>query len=140
NAIKFTPAEGQVTVRFGQAVGGRFRISVSDTGPGIAPDEVGRLFRRFSQLANARRSGAGTGLGLALTKQLTELMGGEVGVESKVGVGSSFFVDLPIRAGESMAGAEASRPGDFPLALVVDDDSAARELLELTLAGAGYRV
>jgi signal transduction histidine kinase len=142
NAIKFTPAKGRVSVSITQPGADRLRITVRDTGPGIPPEAIGNLFKRFSQLANARGAGPGTGLGLALTKQLVELMGGEVGVESTVGVGSSFFVELPIRPGESIAAPKfgADHNGDAPLALVVDDDAAARELLELTLQGAGYRV
>jgi len=141
NAIKFTPSGGRVTIGFERSSPTMLRIGVRDTGPGIAPEEIGRLFRPFSQLESGRASGVGTGLGLALTKQLVELMGGTVGVESKQSVGSYFFVDLPIDLSFVSKTESSEVPaGDPPLALVVDDDETARELLDLTLRAEGYRV
>jgi PAS domain S-box-containing protein len=140
NAIKFSPKGGVVVVRT-TTRDQRVRISVSDSGPGIAADDVPRLFRPFNQLENAREKGGGTGLGLALTKELVELMHGEIGVESVPGAGSTFFVELPRvepAAPAPEAGAHAGRE-DAPLVLIVDDDKEAQELLVLTLQGAGYR-
>ncbi|MDB4969447.1 MAG: hybrid sensor histidine kinase/response regulator [Myxococcales bacterium] len=141
NAIKFTPAEGRVGVHCALApVAGFVRIAVTDSGLGISADDLERLYQPFTQLANAKDRG-GTGLGLALTKQLVELMGGRIGIDSAVGRGSTFFFDLPIHAA---AGAVDDRPlvavSAAPLALVVDDDAAARELLAMSLQEAGYRV
>jgi PAS domain S-box-containing protein len=96
NAIKFTPAGGTVTVTLETMHGGeRVRTTVCDTGPGLAPDEVATLFTPFTQLANARERG-GTGLGLALSKNLVELMGGSIGVDSAPGAGSRFYIELPV--------------------------------------------
>jgi PAS domain S-box-containing protein len=139
NAIKFTPFGGNVTVTCGQApAAGWVRTSVTDDGAGISPEDMARLFTAFTQLENAKEQG-GTGLGLALTKQLVELMGGQIGVSSTVGVGSTFWIDLPLYSrGEVAAPAPVVRP-DSPLALIVDDDAAAQELLVLTLQENGFR-
>ncbi|MGH1490247.1 MAG: ATP-binding protein, partial [Acidimicrobiales bacterium] len=90
NAVKYTPAEGQVSVEVNEVAGGHIRITVNDTGPGIAPESIDELFRPFHRLEqdNDARS-EGTGLGLALTERLMVEMGGAIGVDSTVGVGSS---------------------------------------------------
>ena len=93
NAIKFTEA-GDVTVTLGHeaADGGRLRIAVTDTGVGIAPERLHRLFQRFSQAdGSISRQYGGTGLGLAICRSLATLMGGETGVESIEGKGSRFW-------------------------------------------------
>ncbi len=96
NAIKFTPPEGRVDLRIGPEAQGRFRIEVEDTGPGIAPEDVGRLFTPFERVgARERDRPAGTGLGLALTRRIAEGLGGAVGVRSQLGRGSVFWVVLP---------------------------------------------
>jgi signal transduction histidine kinase/CheY-like chemotaxis protein/HPt (histidine-containing phosphotransfer) domain-containing protein len=102
NAVKFTDS-GEVIVRASQVKGGGkrgepvLRIEVTDTGPGIAADSLPRLFELFSQVdaSSARRHG-GTGLGLALCKRVIEAMGGAIGVDSTVGVGSTFWFTLPL--------------------------------------------
>ncbi len=141
NAIKFTPAGGAVRVSYAPSPSpGMLRISVADTGSGISPDDQARLFAAFTQLDNAKDQG-GTGLGLALVKQLVELMGGRVGVASTVGAGSTFWIDLPLNeGGEPVAAAPAATPKQLPFALVVDDDADARELLTLLLEQNGFRV
>jgi signal transduction histidine kinase len=96
NAIKFTPPGGRVTIRAFPVGDSGFRIEVEDTGVGIAPENLARLFVEFEQLE--RRVGeklVGTGLGLALTKRIVEAQGGEVGVRSVLGQGSTFWVALP---------------------------------------------
>ncbi|MCL6701520.1 ATP-binding protein [Pseudomonas sp. T1.Ur] len=109
NAIKFTPAGGTVHLAATPMDGERFEFAVQDSGIGIAPDKLPLLFQRFSQIDNsATRHYSGTGIGLALVKDLAELMGGEVGVSSEPGRGSRFFVRLPIGDGQNTLPAEAS--------------------------------
>jgi protein-histidine pros-kinase len=109
NALKFTDDRGHVGIEVTPLDGGRFRLVVSDDGIGIRAEDIGRLFTEFEQLetGTARRFG-GTGLGLALTRKLVELHGGEIDVESEIGQGSRFGVVLPlaIRAGNDMRGQE----------------------------------
>jgi PAS domain S-box-containing protein len=94
NALKFTPAGGEVVVSL--HVCDDVELSVRDTGPGIAPEKQALLFRRFQQLdGSSTRRHEGTGIGLAMVKELAELMGGVAGVESGLGQGSRFFVRLP---------------------------------------------
>jgi signal transduction histidine kinase len=96
NALAFTPAHGVVSLRIFESSGDRYRIEVSDTGNGIAPSDLPKLFREFSQVeTGAGRARDGAGLGLVLTKRLVEAQGGTVGVESRLGVGSVFSAELP---------------------------------------------
>ncbi len=99
NAVKFTDDGGQVDIIVGQRDPGLLTLQVRDTGIGIKPEDIGRLFAQFQQLESrlARRHG-GTGLGLALTRKLVELQGGSVSVESEPGKGSTFSVILPLVA------------------------------------------
>jgi PAS domain S-box-containing protein len=97
NALKFTDNGGEVEIK-GESDGpGWFRLSVCDSGIGIKPENIGRLFREFEHLETGtdRRYG-GTGLGLALTRQIVELQGGDINVRSEVGNGSTFTVNLPL--------------------------------------------
>jgi len=97
NAAKFTPEGGQVTVR-ARVRGERFQLSVADTGIGIPDDKRAAIFEAFRQLDGGdERAYGGVGLGLALVQRLTELLGGHVVVDSQVGKGSTFTVDLPAR-------------------------------------------
>ncbi|OPG71456.1 histidine kinase [Pseudomonas ogarae] len=109
NAIKFTPAGGTVHLAVTALDGERFELAVQDSGIGIAPDKLPLLFQRFSQIDNsATRHYSGTGIGLALVKDLVELMGGEVGVNSEPGQGSCFFVRLPLGAEQNTVTTETS--------------------------------
>jgi Signal transduction histidine kinase len=154
NALKFTEA-GAVDVIVGARPreDGRVlvRFSVQDTGPGIAPQHLPMLFDRFSQgeEAEARKFG-GTGLGLAIVKQLTELMDGQVSVESELGKGSTFHVDIPLALASSAA---ASRPESAPEAepavlpgledlrvLAVDDNAVNLLVLDQMLSAFGAMV
>ncbi|KAA0682395.1 hybrid sensor histidine kinase/response regulator [Roseomonas genomospecies 6] len=97
NAVKFTDAGSvRLTVKAMGDEGGtrRYTITVSDTGIGVPEDRQRELFQRFSQLGRGR---GGTGLGLAICRRLVELMGGEIGVESRPGVGSTFWFSLPLQ-------------------------------------------
>jgi PAS domain S-box-containing protein len=96
NAVKFTPQGGKVTVRVTRQEGSCFRLEVEDTGVGIAPQQIARLFQEFQQLPNNRNAGQGTGLGLALTRHIVEAQGGSVAVRSVPGSGSVFSAVLPL--------------------------------------------
>lgn len=97
NAVKFTGKGGTVQLKAEPAEDERVRISISDTGVGIAPDDVARLFDKYEQArSRATRGEKGTGLGLYITKQLVELHGGEIKVTSELGRGSTFSFTLPI--------------------------------------------
>ncbi len=163
NAIKFTPEGGMVKVDI--ARGRNFdkpharpatdlefiRFSVSDTGIGISPEDKERIFDEFEQ-ANASLSNryGGVGLGLALTKKLVELHGGDITVESNLGEGSTFIFGIPVTspvaeaAGtENIEAVSLNFPWmkeEAPLILVVEDDFATAELLTLHLTQAGYKV
>jgi len=96
NAIKFTPESGRVWVNT-QREGGRVRVEVGDSGPGIAAAEQERIFQEFQQVeSSAKGKPEGTGLGLALAKKFVEMHGGEIWVESEMGKGSRFFFTLPM--------------------------------------------
>jgi PAS domain S-box-containing protein len=96
NGIKYNHRSGAVTVRFEKPAENRLRFLISDTGPGLEPDDLDRLFLPFTRLAAAHRETEGTGLGLALSKALIEAMGGTIGVQPGDGEGSTFYLDLPV--------------------------------------------
>ena len=95
NAVKFTPPGGAVDVITSRS-NGELRVSVSDTGPGIAPEDHERLFDEFQQTEAGIAQREGTGLGLALSKRFVELHGGRIWVESELGQGSTFVFTLPV--------------------------------------------
>jgi signal transduction histidine kinase len=97
NAIKFTDT-GEVRVT-AKAVNGHFNVCVTDTGPGIPDHERTRIFEQFHQVDSSRTKAAGgTGLGLAIAKQIVEMHGGRIWVESTLGKGSAFQMEFPTRA------------------------------------------
>ncbi|MEM6346033.1 MAG: tetratricopeptide repeat protein [Bacteroidota bacterium] len=97
NAIKFTPTGGEVAVSLAKPESHRLMLEVSDTGIGIPSDKIPLIFDRFYQADNEQtRAGEGTGIGLSLTQELVQFMGGQIEVESKEREGSSFRVYLPI--------------------------------------------
>jgi len=145
NAVKFTE-RGRVTLRAGPVDLGslqpRLHVEVEDTGIGIAPEVIDRLFRMFEQgdIGTSRRFG-GTGIGLALCRRLVEAMGGAVGVRSTPGVGSVFWLEVPLVVASSPAPVEPAK-ADFAIhrqlhVLVVDDISTNRELLRTMLTRMG---
>ncbi len=146
NAVKFTD-QGSVTVRTAwrhARKGGRMRVSVVDTGNGIAPHNVSRLFERFSQAeVSVNRTHGGTGLGLAISKGIVELLGGRIGVRSKLGQGSTFWFEIPCEpAAEAASQADETSGIDCPplRILIVDDTSVNRELVKLMLAPLGFEI
>lgn len=142
NALKFTPEGGRVGVRASAESEDQFRLEVEDTGPGISNEDTPRLFNAFQQLDTgvAKRHG-GTGLGLALTKQLVEAQGGTVGVRPAVAGGSVFFAVLPRRASESAApGSRESGMHRPASVLVVERNFEDQRVVVSSLKDAGYDV
>jgi two-component system phosphate regulon sensor histidine kinase PhoR len=114
NAIKYTPEKGSVTVRCASADGdGYVEIEVADTGIGIPRDDLPRVFERFYRVDKARsRQLGGTGLGLSIVKHLVQSLGGQVTVDSRVGVGTRFTVQIPRYCPRTDAGSAARSPLD----------------------------
>jgi signal transduction histidine kinase len=107
NALKFTPPKGSINVRILAEAERFFRLEVEDTGIGIAKADQQHLFQEFHQLdAGVAKQFQGAGLGLVLTKRIVEAQGGRVGVESELGVGSTFFALLPRGKADPEAKAE----------------------------------
>ncbi|WP_208678066.1 circadian input-output histidine kinase CikA [Synechococcus elongatus] len=141
NAVKFTEPQGMVSLRVWRE-GDRAVFQVSDTGIGIPESEQSHLFQKFQQLdTSIRRQYGGTGLGLALTKQLVELHGGHIQVESSVGQGSTFTVWIPEQSVPALIEAEPSLshlpPGH--VLLLENDEEAATVVCEM-LTAAGLKV
>ena len=94
NAIKYNRVGGTVSVRCVAASNNRLRVSVKDNGVGLAPEQLAQLFQPFNRLGQENGVEEGTGIGLVVTKQLVELMGGVIGVQSRAGAGSTFWFEL----------------------------------------------
>jgi PAS domain S-box-containing protein len=94
NAIKYNRVGGTVEVTCDMVAAGRIRISVKDTGNGLSPEKLAQLFQPFNRLGQEASAEEGTGIGLVVSKRLAELMEGEIGAESTVGVGSVFWIEL----------------------------------------------
>lgn len=146
NAVKFTE-RGQITWTIRTANGNRLVTTVEDTGPGIEPADLGRLFDKFVQAAHGVRAG-GTGLGLAISREFARLLGGDVTAESQPGRGSCFHFDIPLSEGRvtdlpSGAGLRkiaTLKAGSPPCRiLVVDDQADSRSLLVRILAAVGFQ-
>ena len=139
NAIKFTPPGGQITVTLDRITepGGTAsaRIQVLDTGPGLPPENLEKIFDRFFQNKEDRHRGAGTGIGLHFTRQLTELLGGSIRASNRTEGGACFTVTLPVKITDSLPEinsalvnapdpaktAETATEGN-PVILIVEDD------------------
>ncbi len=148
NAVKFT-AEGRVDVRVRPVAGtDRVRVEVEDTGIGIPPERLGAIFEEFTQVdASTTRRYGGTGLGLAISRRLVELMGGEIGVASEPGKGSTFWFEVPLPPVD--APALPDRPRGIPLpagelpplrVLLAEDNPVNRRLVVRMLEKAGHEV
>jgi signal transduction histidine kinase/ActR/RegA family two-component response regulator len=144
NAVKFTPG-GTVRVTVDREADGRLRFAVRDTGVGIAPDALARLFEPFVQAdASTTRRFGGTGLGPAICRRLVAAMGGEIHVESALGQGSTFWFTLPLRAAPDAAPTVAPAPTAAPegsLRVLVAEDNAVNQLVvQAILARRGHAV
>ncbi len=149
NAVKFTE-KGEVAVRVSRVMDDEdasedsclLRFSIRDTGIGIPADKIGMLFQQFTQVdASTTRKFGGTGLGLVISKQLAEMMGGDIGVESVEGQGSEFW--FTARFGLQAEGAREETPPPAELCgvrvLIVDDNATSREILVTRLSSWGMR-
>jgi signal transduction histidine kinase len=136
NAVKYNREGGRITLRTAVHEPGTVRLSVSDTGYGIGPDGLTRIFAPFERLEAVHTTVEGTGVGLALSKSLVEAMGGTIGVTSEPGVGSTFWIDLieaeaPVIDGlpvEPMSAAAAARVGGT--VLYIEDNPANVRLMQ----------
>ncbi|MGB8356796.1 MAG: ATP-binding protein [Chthoniobacteraceae bacterium] len=132
NAVKFTERGRIVVIATGEQQGKRLRIEVRDTGPGISGEEQKRLFKSFEQTSAGHRAG-GTGLGLAISREFIRLMGGDIHVQSEVGVGSTFWFEIPVGIAlpvmeEACEGLHHRRvekltPGQPELRILIADDT-----------------
>jgi CheY-like chemotaxis protein len=144
NAIKYNKKQGAVVVDCTVSAPERIRISVKDTGVGLPPEKLAQLFQPFNRLGQEAGGVAGTGIGLVVTKRLTELMEGVLGVESTVGVGSVFWCELisattpqlAIQSGEAEASVALQLPtGASPHTLLyIEDNPANLKLVEQIIA------
>jgi PAS domain S-box-containing protein len=139
NAIKYNRPGGSVMVEYKPSPPDSIRITVRDTGAGMSPEQLAQLFQPFNRLGKEAGTEEGTGIGLVVTKRLVELMGGTIGVDSEVGVGSAFWVDLALTTAPQFAVRETQAalsqpcvPLDQPARtlLYVEDNPANLELVE----------
>ena len=148
NAIKFTPAGGIINLEVTNEQGGDvIRFSVRDTGIGIPPDKIHLLFQPFVQVdASLSRNYEGTGLGLALARRLVEQMGGSVGVESQLGLGSCFWFCIPFvlaspeAQSETATSSAPSTDGDKRLILIAEDNRSNLGVIHDYLLAHAYRI
>ena len=144
NAIKYNKPEGSVAVECVLKGPDSIRISVRDTGAGLSAEQLAQLFQPFNRMGKEAGPEEGTGIGLVVTKRLVELMGGAIGAESTVGLGSTFWIDLDITIAPLQMVLEAKRsalgrsevPLSMPLRtlLYVEDNPANLELIEQLVA------
>jgi signal transduction histidine kinase/CheY-like chemotaxis protein len=144
NAIKYNRPQGSVAVECKLVEPGSIRISVRDTGIGLAPDQLAQLFQPFNRLGKESSAEEGTGIGLVVTKRLVELMGGTIGADSVVGEGSVFWVEFPLTSApqfavldsEQATAASPKAPDGTPkrTLLYVEDNPANLELVEQLVA------
>jgi signal transduction histidine kinase/CheY-like chemotaxis protein len=132
NALKFTQ-RGEVEVRVVLSQG-RLRLAVRDTGPGIAAEDLAQLFQPFVQVGPAQLQEEGSGLGLALSRELAALMGGTLSAQSEPGVGSVFVLDVPAEEGQAIA------PKSTLRVLLVDDNAINRMVGQRLLQREGHQV
>ena len=144
NAIKYNRPGGTVTVDCRESAPGRLRIGVSDTGAGLSTKQLAALFQPFNRLGQEATAEQGTGIGLVVSKRLVEMMGGVLGVQSTVGTGTDFWIELALTAAPQHATAIAEPaclaqekvPADATMQtlLYVEDNPANRMLIEDLIA------
>jgi signal transduction histidine kinase/CheY-like chemotaxis protein len=144
NGIKYNREGGTVSIACAQPTPGRLRIQVTDTGQGIAKEQFDLLFTPFERLGAERTTVVGTGIGLALSRRLAEVMGGTIEVESTVGRGSTFSVELPLVEGpverierlDELGDSAVVGPaaGEQPSVLHIEDNLSNIQLIERVLA------
>lgn len=141
NALKYSPRGGDVTVA-AQEVDGKVKVSVTDQGLGISEEDQRLLFTKFYRVDSAiTREIGGTGLGLSICKSIIELLGGEIGVDSELGEGSTFWFTLPVASEEMVRQPEISGPEDAGgRVLVIDSDPEIATLIETYLVRRGFEV
>lgn len=147
NAVKFTEIGEVVLEAAYDDQAGRLRMSVIDTGPGVGEADQALIFTRFAQInAALSREHGGAGLGLAISRGLVELMGGEIGVASSLGQGARFWFEIPAPEASSRAPQGGDEAAEFPMpspgrrVLVVDDNAGNRELVRSVLEAVGVEV
>ncbi len=154
NAVKYNRVGGSVTIGLSSGRGDSWRLSVVDTGYGIAQQDMSELFKPFARLDQNRSSIDGAGIGLSFSKQLVEIMHGEIGVDSRVGEGSCFWVEMPaaepvVQTGHKVArlrvaaGDEASAANPVKRGrrlLLVEDNLVNQEVALEMLQGYGFSV
>jgi two-component system sensor histidine kinase/response regulator len=147
NAVKFTD-EGEIALQV-KSDNSKLFIHVTDTGSGIAPEEMDMLFEAFTQTESGRKAQQGTGLGLAISQRFVHMMGGHLTVSSQLGQGSTFKFDIPVKLGQAIdtkpsqparrvSGLEPGQP-DYRI-LVVDDRMSNRVLIRQLLEEVGFKV
>jgi PAS domain S-box-containing protein len=144
NAIKYNRVRGTVVVDYTVSGPDRIRINIKDTGAGLRPEKLAQLFQPFNRLGQEAGGEEGTGIGLVVTKRLVELMGGTIGVDSTVGAGSVFWIELisavapqlAIEGDETAAHAPPQLPhgGRLRTVLCVEDNPANLKLVEQLIA------
>ena len=144
NATKYNRPGGAVSVECALSAPESIRVIIRDTGAGLTPEQLAQLFQPFNRLGKEASSEEGTGIGLVVTKRLVELMGGTIGVDSTVGVGSTFWIELSltsathlaVRESEPAALAQPQAQAGTPLRtlLYVEDNPANLELVEQLVA------
>jgi CheY-like chemotaxis protein len=135
NAAKFSPEGGRVRVVI-RARAGRARFEVIDHGPGISDDFKARIFGRFAQAdSSITRAKGGTGLGLHITRELVEKMGGTIGFDSVAGQGTKFWVEFPLAEEMREIAPSPAASAQFPRVLHVEDDADLTSILVAALKG-----
>jgi PAS domain S-box-containing protein len=148
NAVKYNTAGGSVIVQCAYRGKDRVRISVKDTGAGLAPAQLEQLFQPFNRIGQEQSAEEGTGIGLVVTKQLVELMGGQIGVESSVGIGTVFWVEFDAAGAPTLAldnidddllerRSQVRKASVQPTLLYVEDNPANLALVEQLIARRG---
>jgi CheY-like chemotaxis protein/nitrogen-specific signal transduction histidine kinase len=144
NAIKYNQPGGQVAVDWTVRQSDRLRITVRDTGAGMSAEQLGQLFQPFNRLGRESGAEEGTGIGLVVTKRLVDLMGGAIGVDSEVGVGSTFWIEFALTSPKQLHHDDADTADQALLqvrdglpqrtVLYVEDNPANLDLVEQLIA------